>query len=289
MKKFVFLIFTLYTSLIIISCPSSTSGVPESDPTEIDESLLVGEWFFNYGSNQDDFANEVLTINSGRAITLIRDVPNCPEEYEYYEGNYEIINDETYGLTLKVNLVIGFHPVSKTMVEAGISLFYDIKSLSTDDLLMYRYKRTYSDGTIQTFVPGVKNHYMKINTGDVKTLIGIWHVNKLGTPNCTWDETWNYNADGTMLDFYEEGDYKSLLKGTYDVFTQGDVVLLHQTLTHESFDNVEFTELSQPMEFWYEYKTYGKNLIKVDCIKNRIGGEEHVKNPPVLNYYYRVQ
>ena len=40
MKKIVFLIFTLFTSLIIISCPSSTSGVPESDPTEIDESLL---------------------------------------------------------------------------------------------------------------------------------------------------------------------------------------------------------------------------------------------------------
>ena len=261
-----------------------------SDLTQtIDDSLLRGQWFFDYGSNQDDFANEVLTVNDDKTIVVLRDVPNHPEEYEYYEGDYDIINDEDYGLTLQLNLVTGLHPVSKTMVEAGISLFYDLHSLTADDILMYRYKRTFPDGTVQTFNPGVKNHYMKIHNGNAQNLTGIWHVNKLATPNCTWNETWVYKSDGTMEDFYEEGDDKSWFKGTYEVLIQGDAAILHQTLTQESSDNITFTEMENPMEFWYEYKTYGPNLINVNCIKNKMNGNEQEKNPPVINYYYREQ
>ena len=43
------------------------------------------------------------------------------------------------------------------------------------------------------------------------------------------------------------------------------------------------------MEFWYEYKTYGPNLINLNCIKNKMNGNEQEKNPPVVNYYYREQ
>ena len=287
MKKNSFNILLLLAGLTILSCAPTGSDNPDSEPAQLDESLLVGQWFFDYGTNQDDFVNEILTVNADKSIVILRDVPNHPEEYEYYEGNYEIIDDENYGLTFKLNLVVGLHPVSKTMEEAGISLFYDLHSLSDDDILMYRYKRTFPDGTIQNFDPGVKNHYMKIKNGNAENLTGTWHVNKLATPNCTWEETWIFKSDGALEDFYEEDDYKAWYKGTCEVITQGDTVILHQTLTQESFDNITFSVLENPMEFWYEYKTYGSNLINMNCIKNKMDGIVHEKNPPVVNYYYR--
>ena len=287
MKKNSFNILLLLAGLTILSCAPTGSDNPDSEPAQLDESLLVGQWFFDYGTNQDDFVNEILTVNADKSIVILRDVPNHPEEYEYYEGNYEIIDDENYGLTFKLNLVVGLHPVSKTMEEAGISLFYDLHSLSDDNILMYRYKRTFPDGTIQNFDPSVKNHYMKIKNGNAENLTGTWHVNKLATPNCTWEETWIFKSDGALEDFYEEDDYKAWYKGTYEVITQGDTVILHQTLTQESFDNITFSVLENPMEFWYEYKTYGSNLINMNCIKNKMDGIVHEKNPPVVNYYYR--
>ena len=107
MKKNSFNILLLLAGLTILSCAPTGSDNPDSEPAQLDESLLVGQWFFDYGTNQDDFVNEILTVNADKSIVILRDVPNHPEEYEYYEGNYEIIDDENYGLTFKLNLVVG--------------------------------------------------------------------------------------------------------------------------------------------------------------------------------------
>ena len=84
-------------------------------------------------------------------------------------------------------------------------------------------------------------------------------------------------------------DYKGWAKGTYEVTVQDGKSILHQVLTHESADNVTFTESTSPSEYWYEFKTYGENLLYLNCTKTKMNGEVHEHNPAIENYYYRVK
>ena len=282
------IILGLFAATLLFGC-ASDSQEEKKDSPESNEDLLTGQWFFNYGDDQDEFVNELLTCNADRTVKLLRDVPNHPDYYEYYEGTYEIIDDETFGPTFKLNMLIGWHPEKHEIVECGISNFYDLQSLTADNLLMDRYKRIYPNGEVETFDPAVKNHYLKVKNGTAASLKGNWKVNQLATPDCTWDESWTYNADGTMTDYYEEGDYKGWSKGTYEVTVQDGKSILHQVLTHESADNVTFTESTSPSEYWYEFKTYGENLLYLNCTKTKMNGEVHEHNPAIENYYYRVK
>ena len=252
--------------------------------TKIDErAVLVGSWFYDYGDNQDNFVEEQLTVYDDYTVYVYHEDPTWKE---YRTGTCSIIEDDTYGKTLVFNFT-KFKPSLDAEYEDCIfDMYYSIQTLNEKEMEINRYKWN-NAGEIKTFDPPVKNKYVKNRPLTKENLAGTWRVNKKGTPNCTWDETWVFNADGTMEDSWDEGDYVGFYKGEYQVKTEGNKTVLYQKLTKESSDGTTYTDMASPMEFWYDFILCNEKVIQINCTKDKMGGEEHIKNPPVLNFYYR--
>ena len=266
------------------SCATSTGGANESG--KIDVNNLIGSWFWNYGYDQEQFCNEQLTINTDSTMTLNSIGPNWGE---WLKGEYSVIDDDEHGKSLLLHLTSAKYTLESEFEPIDVKIYYKIHTLNNDRLITYRYKRDASamNWGISYFDPGILQDYSKIKDGTKENLIGEWIFNKKGTPNSNWKETWIFSTDGTMESFWTEDDYKSEYKGTYEVKKGADGNVLHQTLTQESADGSVFTEINPPMEFWYDYKICNENLINVNCVKNNIGGKEHVYESAIQNFYYR--
>ena len=142
-------------------------------------------------------------------------------------------------------------------------------------------------GKKETFDPPKKNIYYKNKPLTKENLAGTWKVNKKGTPNCTWDETWIYNADSSMEDSWKEGEDVGFYKGEYQIKTEDNKTVLYQKFTKESGDGTTYADMTSPMEYWYDFVLCNEKVIQIICTKSKWGEEEHIKNPPIVNFYYR--
>ena len=282
--KSVFAVALVAMTFCALSCASSTGGANESG--KIDANNLIGSWFWNYGYDQKQFCNEQLTLNSDGTMSIIYIAAN---ESEWDTGTYSLINDEEHGPTLLINLMQVKEKYEDDWEDVDVKIYYEIETLNSDHLLMKRYKRDLSamDMGLQLFDPGVVNDYHKIKDGTKENLVGKWTVNKRGTPGIDWDETWIFNEDGTMEDYWTyAGEEPVKYKGTYEVIKEKTGSILHTTLSSEQKGSGTF-ELNPPMEFWIDYKTCGENLIKVRSLRNMIGGEKHDSERDSDDFYYR--
>ena len=294
--KSVFAVALVAMTFCALSCASSTGGANDvngsgggkkpSESGKIDVNNLVGSWFWNYGYDQKQFCNEQLTLNSDGTMSIIYIAAN---ESEWDTGTYSLINDEEHGPTLLINLMQVKEKYEDDWEDVDVKIYYEIETLNSDHLLMKRYKRDLSamDMGLQLFDPGVVNDYHKIKDGTKENLVGKWTVNKRGTPGIDWDETWIFNEDGTMEDYWTyAGEEPVKYKGTYEVIKEKTGSILHTTLSSEQKGSGTF-ELNPPMEFWIDYKTCGENLIKVRSLRNMIGGEKHDSERDSDDFYYR--
>ena len=289
MKKNIFkLVKLLFVSAILLACVSCVDS-PKPDPQPTSEELILGTWFWNYGYNQDLFANEIVTFCEDGTIDISR---ITSEDIEYDKGTYSIIDDAKHGATLLINLN-WYKYIKEDYVEEepnlNLNIYYALGELTKERLMFSRYRRDFSamGGPTYEFDPPVFNDYSRIKNGTKEHLIGKWKFNKRGTPGATWEETWIFNEDGTMESFYSEDADLKKYKGMYEVLADENGSVLHQILTQESEDGTTYTTLTQPMEFWYEYFINNENVINVNCTKDKIDGEEHIKNPAIENFYYR--
>ena len=205
-----------------ISC-ASTSGSESGAKNEVIESYkkaIVGNWFWNYGYDQTRFANEQGIFNKDGTFELFYIVP---EESEYDKGDYYIINDEKYGPTLQLHLKQWKNKLEEDWQDTDVKIYFAINSIDDDRLFMSRYRRDFTGigWIVQDFDPGVYNDYRRIKDSSKENLVGKWTVNKRGTPGIDWDETWIFNADGTMEDYWTEvGNGTVQYKGTYEVIKE---------------------------------------------------------------------
>ena len=281
--KSVFAAALVAMTFCTISCASSTGGANESG--KIDANNLVGSWFWNYGYDQEQFCNEQVTFNKDGTVYLFSIGPDWAE---WDKGNWSIIDDSEQGPTLFFHLTEGKDRLEDEWYPIDAKIYYSIQSITQNRILMSRYKRDVSamGWIVQEFDPEVKQDYTRIKDGTKENLTGTWHFNKKCRPT-GWDETWVFNEDDTIQVFTEEDGYKEDYKGTYKVEKSKNGTILHQTLTQISENNSAFRELNPPMEFWYDYKICNENLINVNTTKINIGGEEHVYEPAIENFYYR--
>lgn len=292
MRKFLSQVLKFLAAAVIIVCGvscASTSGSESGAKNEVIEAYkkaIVGNWFWNYGYDQNNFANEQGIFNKDGTFELFYIVP---EQSEYDRGDYSIINDEKYGPVLKLHLKQWKEKLEQDWQDTDVKIYFAIHSIDDNRILMSRYKRDFTGigWTVQNFDPGVLNDYRRIIDGNAENLIGKWTVNKLGTPGIDWNESWVFNADGTMEDYWTEaGEETVKYQGKYEVKKEKDGSVIHTTLLKGQNGNESF-EINPPMEFWIDYKTCGENLIKVRSLRNVIGGEKHDSERDSDDFYYR--
>ena len=281
--KSVFAAALVAMTFCTISCASSTGGANESG--KIDANNLVGSWFWNYGYDQELFANDQITFNKDGTFDTCHIEPDWGE---WDRGNYSIINDEEHGPTVRLHLTSWKNKIDQDWQTCDVKSYLAIVSITSDKFLLSRYKRDFTgEGWVeQEYNSGIKNDFSRVKDGTKENLTGTWHFNKRCRP-AGWNETWIFSEDDTIQVFTEENGYKEDYKGTYKVEKSKNGTILHQTLTQISENNSAFRELNPPMEFWYDYKICNENLINVNTTKNNIGGEEHVYEPAIENFYYR--
>lgn len=275
-KKFFIVVITIF-----MLC-----GLSYAKPAKVDSKLLTGTWFWNFGYDQEKFANEQLTLNKDKTFEVFHIDPGYTE---YDKGVYSIVNDKEHGPTIILNIKNFKNGENDPWQNVDVKMSYAIEILDNERLLMNRYKRDLSGmgyGIIY-FDPSIQNSYTRIKDGTKEKLIGSWKVNPRGTPDCTWTETWVFNKDGTMEDYWSENGDKSFYKGSYEVITTKTGSVLHQIFNEESSDGHNYKKVNPPMEFWYDYKIDNENVINVNCTKNKISGVEHVYTPARQNFYYR--
>ena len=313
-KTFYKLVKLVCVSAILLACVSCADGpkdteleqnpaedsgtkkehvIPAPDPMLTSENPVVGSWFFNCGYNPDVFANDYMVFKDDGTVYLSHEEPGyC----EYDTGTYSIIEDAEHGSVLVLNItwykyIEGNYVEYSTDIAENfdLHLYYSISSVDEDKFIFYRFKRDFSamNGPVYEFNPPVLQDFSRIKKGTKDHLIGTWKFNKRGTQDADWEETWVFNDDGTMESFWSEGADSTKYKGNYEVITGQTGSVLHQTLTQESADGITYTNLTQPMEFWYDYLIDNDYVINVNCTKDKIDGEEHVQNPPIVNFYYR--
>ena len=271
-----------------ISC-ASTSGSESGTKNEAIESYkkaAVGTWFWDYGYDQEQFCNEQAAFNKDGTVSLFSIGPDWAE---WDKGDWSIINDSEHGPTMVLHLTGGKDKVEDEWQPIDVKIHYAIQSIDDDRLLMSRYKRDFTamGWGIQYFEPAVINDYRRIKDGTKENLVGKWTVNKRGTPGIDWDETWIFNADGTMEDYWTEaGEETVKYNGTYEVVKEKTGNVLHTTLVSGQNGSEAF-ELNPPMEFWTEYKTCCENLIKVRSLRSIIGGEKRNSENDHDDFYYR--
>ena len=267
-----------------ISC-ASTGTSPKEAEVNFDTSALIGTWFWNFGNDQGQFANEQITFYKDKTFDLF----HVQQEWsEYDKGIYSVINDNKYGPTLVLNLKQGKNKPEDKWDNGDVKIYFAIQSFEDDLLIMSRVKRDFTamGWIVQYFDPGVYNEFHKVTDGTKENLIGKWNFNKKSRP-VGWDESWIFNEDDTIQIFTEEDGNKEDYKGTYAVEKAKTGIVLHQILTHINENDNGFKALNPPMEFWYDYKICNDNIISVNTIKNKIDGKENVYNPNIENFYYR--
>lgn len=282
-NRLIALIKLLFVAAFILYS-SSCDDKPETQLEEIDErAVLLGSWFWDYGDNQDNFVDEQLTVYDDYSVYVYHDDPTWKE---YRTGTCSIIDDETYGKTLVFNFDKYKPSFDSEYEDYQFDFYYSIQTLNDNRMELNRYKWN-NAGNLETFDPPKKNIYYKNKPLTKENLTGTWKVNKKGTPNCTWDESWIFNADGSMEDSWKEGDDAAFYEGEYQIKTENNKTILYQKFTKESEDGTTFTDLPSPMEFWYDFVLCNEKVIKIICTKDKMDGAEHIKNPPVVNFYYR--
>ncbi len=291
-KNFYKLVKLVCVSAILLACVSCADGPkPDTQPTY--EDSIVGTWFWNYGCNPDYFVNDCIIFKDNGTVYISHE---DPEYCEYDTGTYSIIEDEEHGSVLDVNIT-WYKYIEGDSVEYStdvsdnfdLHLYYSISTLNEDKFIFHRFKRDFSSmgGPTFEFDPPVLQDFTRVKNGTKEYLIGTWKFNRRGTPDADWEETWTFKSDGTMEDFWHEGTDSTFYKGEYQVITQDNKSVLYQKFTQESADGTTYTNLPQPMEFWYDYLIDDEYVINVNCTKDKIGGEEHVQNPPIVNFYCR--
>lgn len=271
---------------------NSTKSAKTTKAADIDTKLFYGTWFWDFGYDQNQFANEQLILNRDGTFELYH---IQPEWFEYDNGIWSIIDDEEYGAALLLNLKNGKSRVEDELSSIDVKIYFAIHSASENELVMYCYKRDFTamGWIIQTFNPGVFNHYFKIKDGTAKNLTGRWISNPRGITNTEpCKEIYTFYDDGTVEDMWTEGNNPpEYFKGTYEIQKEKNGNVFHNKMTHVSSDNISFKEINPPMEFWYEYKMIGENLISMKFIKNNINGQENIAeptdNPAKVDFYYR--
>ena len=294
--KLVKLVFVSAILLACVSCADSPKQIENPEQTQIPENPtpeenIIGTWFWNYGYNQDLFANDYIIFNEDKTVYLSHEEP---EYKEYDKGTYSITENAEHESILTLNIkwfkYLEGDYVDESPENFDLKLYYTISTLTKEKFIFNRFRRDFSamGGPVYKFDPPVIQDFSKIKNGTKENLTGTWKFNKRGTPDADWEETWTFNADGTMESKWEETGSTNYYKGEYQVIEKDGKSVLYQKLSKESADGTTFTDMTQPMEFWYDYFIDNENVINVNCTKNKIDGVEHPKNPPIENFYYRV-
>lgn len=251
---------------------------PEKKPEPpVDNNIFLGTWAWDYGYNQDNFSEERLTLNKDNTFIIQAKFPDGYTEDD--KGTYEIVTDSTYGKTLRLHITSWKDNTMQNFDSADVLLSYKCYFDGEDTMHLDRFKKDFSrqGGPVYDFDPPVRNIYYRVKDGTKENLAGKWHVNKLGTPDCDWDETWTFNTDGTMVDDWTEAGQSpdnGTYNGTYEVTQKDGKNMLHQILDWGT----------EKPEWWYEYKSYGPNVISVQMVESTSEGK--VSDAPI-NYYYR--
>lgn len=288
--KTLFLMTSALFVVAFVSCKQPTGPEQSSEqPTEedsgkapekkpeppVDNNIFLGTWAWDYGYNQDNFSEERLTLNKDNTFIIQAKFPNGYTEDD--KGIYEIVTDSTYGKTLRLHITSWKDNTMQNFDSADVLLSYKCYFDGEDTMHLDRFKKDFSrqDGPVYDFDPPVRNIYYRVKDGTKDNLAGKWHVNKHGIPDCDWDETWTFNTDGTMVDDWTEaGQSPETYNGTYEVTQKDGKNMLHQILDWGT----------EKPEWWYEYKSYGPNVISVQMVESTSEGK--VSDAPI-NYYYR--
>lgn len=279
----------LVCALFFISAVYTLSAAPAkkaSKKIKVNEKSFIGTWFWNKSYDPEKFVVDYITFNKDKTCDLCHIEPDW---IEYDKAKYSILNDKTQGTSILIHITSVNQNSGNDWTDVDAKMYFAIDTIDDDKFIINNYKRDFSGMGMSVYDvnPLIFNDYRKVADGAKETLIGKWHFNKRGTPDATWEETWIFNSDGTMESIWSEGSDNSQYKGKYEVLKNKTGSVLYQILTEESSDGKNYTKLQTPMEFWYDYKICNENIINVNCTKNKIGGEEHIKTPPVQNYYYR--
>ncbi|MBR5402031.1 MAG: hypothetical protein IK102_09495 [Treponema sp.] len=297
LSKLINVFFAAVFIFCCVSCPKATNenGNPENNnetqpeapgkqPTDME--LMVGSWFWDFGYDQSQFMADIITCKADGSFVITH---KSPGNDEYDTGTYSIIDFLDYGKTLCINIKTYKDTIlNENNDNMDLKVYFVIHSLDDEKLIMTRVRRDYSGmgGTIYDYEPGIYNEFYKIKDGNKTTLEGKWSVNKVGTPQCNWDETWTFTADGRLEDYYKDENSETTYAGTYEVITTSKGSVLHQVLIDEKNGNT-YTPLSSPMEFWYDYKQCSDKIINVNCTRHIIDGTDETFDEPKVNYYYR--
>lgn len=238
--------------------------------------LLIGTWAFDGRYNKALWSDNQITFNEDHTFETCS-IDNS--SYSSYSSNSEWDKGIWSVHTEQGNMILELHLTQWTKnIESGyqacdVKMYYTVNA-DGDELFLNRYKRIQNNEDYRYFDPSVINHFYRVKNGTVSQLLeGKWTLDKIRTPDFDYDETWTFNADGTMTS--DCSDFEGqILTGTYDITEENGKVILHEQLTVSE----GITE-----DWWYEYSSYGPDLIRADCFK--VGNDEHEE--PVVNYYYR--
>ncbi|MBQ0167772.1 MAG: hypothetical protein KBT02_11755 [Treponema sp.] len=262
--------------LCVLLCLFCLLGITACATTRgaADTSSIVGTWAYDYGYNQELWADDLMTFNIDGTFDshLV-----APYYSEWDKGTWSLSTDAQGRQVLALHTT-AYSNDNNTWNNVDITSYYYTDVLD-DELVMNRFKRdrVQEDGwhPVEYYEPAIYNHWYRVKNGTKGQLIqDSWTVDKLRTQGCDWDETWTFNADGTMTSDWSDNGTE-ILTGTYDLKEKDGKTILHQQL---SFND------GTTGEWWYEYSSCGPDLIRVALINSSSGGE---LDEPYVNYYYR--
>lgn len=237
---------------------------------EKEEAALWGTWTFDYGYNQDLWADDLITFN----IDGTFDTHHINQDYAgWNKGTYSIGYDNLHNMILTLNITKYSDDWCSTWHDINITNYYYL-DYDSDELSLSRIKRDQSatDGPIEYFDPPIYNHYYRVKNGNREQLENAtWNAVK---SNDYWEEhtcTWAFNTDGTMVNTFDGSPSDAI----WEIIQEDDRTLLYVKVTW----NPDY------QEWWYDYTSLGPDLLHVKAVKHTTNGIEDENDAD--SYYYR--
>ena len=82
--------FAIAVIMTMVICGISCASTEKADDVNFDTNALLGTWFWNFGYDQDQLANEQITFKKDKTFELFHIQPG--EWGEWDNGVYSIIN-----------------------------------------------------------------------------------------------------------------------------------------------------------------------------------------------------
>lgn len=235
---------------------------------------LCGTWAFDYGWNQDVWADDQITFYPDGTF----ETHYITHSYsEWDTGTYSVSTDAQGQQNLNLNVLKVKQNSEGSWQNVDVKMNYTL-SVTDDEFVINRFKRDSraSGGGIEYCDPPVYNHAYRVANAAREMLIeDKWTSVK---SNDYWDNnsfTWTFSADGTMHDFWTSEGTTQDFPGRYKVYQEGEKTMLYQF--------IDFGGSNQ--EAWYSITSLGPNILCLVSEKIITCGEE--EQAGYTNYAYR--